>query len=314
MLAIVIPYYKLTFFEATLQSLANQTDKRFKVYIGDDASPEDPLALLKKYQGKFDFEYKRFEENLGSISLVKQWERCIALFGNEKWLMILGDDDYISNNYIEEFYKHNDEIEKLEVNVIRFATQVLEPSGKLSKLFTHPKIENSTDFLFRKFFEASRGSLTEQIFRREAYLKHGFRNFPLGWGVDNFAWLDFTEFGIIYTINNSTAYIRMSDENISRGGYEEEIKKATKYLYFTLIIKKYLKKFNKKQRLSLLLYYEQLAYNLNKASIVFWITLCKCFFLENEIFQIIKFTRRVIIHLQKKRSLKPPYRVDSFLK
>lgn len=41
MLAIVIPYYKLTFFEETLQSLANQSDKRFKVYIGDDASPED---------------------------------------------------------------------------------------------------------------------------------------------------------------------------------------------------------------------------------------------------------------------------------
>ena len=33
MLAIVIPYFKLTFFEETLQSLANQTDQRFKVYI-----------------------------------------------------------------------------------------------------------------------------------------------------------------------------------------------------------------------------------------------------------------------------------------
>jgi len=55
MLAIVIPYYKLTFFEATLQSLADQTDKRFKVYIGDDASPENPSRLLERYQGKFDF-------------------------------------------------------------------------------------------------------------------------------------------------------------------------------------------------------------------------------------------------------------------
>ena len=42
MLAIIIPYFKLLFFEETLQSLAIQTDKRFKVYIGDDASPEDP--------------------------------------------------------------------------------------------------------------------------------------------------------------------------------------------------------------------------------------------------------------------------------
>lgn len=47
MLAIIIPYYKLRFFEATLESLANQTDKRFKVYIGDDASPENLADLLE---------------------------------------------------------------------------------------------------------------------------------------------------------------------------------------------------------------------------------------------------------------------------
>ena len=53
MLAIVIPYFKLTFFEATLQSLANQTDKRFKVYIGDDASPESPIFLLENEEELF---------------------------------------------------------------------------------------------------------------------------------------------------------------------------------------------------------------------------------------------------------------------
>ena len=72
MLAIVIPYYKLTFFEDTLASLAHQTDKSFKVYIGNDASPEDPLFLLNQYKGKFDFNYYKFENNLGSKSLVIQ--------------------------------------------------------------------------------------------------------------------------------------------------------------------------------------------------------------------------------------------------
>ena len=84
MLAIVIPFYKLTFFEATLQSLANQTDKRFKIYIGDDASPEDCSVLLEKYKGKLDFLYKRFESNLGGISLVKQWEQC-----SKQWMKCL---------------------------------------------------------------------------------------------------------------------------------------------------------------------------------------------------------------------------------
>ena len=68
MLAIVIPYYKIQFFEETLRSLANQTDKRFMVYIGDDASPDDPLELLQRFSGQFPFEYHRFETNTGAVS------------------------------------------------------------------------------------------------------------------------------------------------------------------------------------------------------------------------------------------------------
>lgn len=55
LLAIVIPYYKPDFFEETLQSVAAQTDKRFTLYIGNDASAHDPLPLIQKYfpDGKY---------------------------------------------------------------------------------------------------------------------------------------------------------------------------------------------------------------------------------------------------------------------
>src|SRR5436190_2366329 len=124
MLAIIIPYYKLTFFESTLESLADQTDKRFKVYIGDDASLEDCSLLLRKFEGKFDFIYYRFENNLGGISLTKQWERCISLSDKEEWLMILGDDDVLGENVVEEFYKQYDFF-KGKTNLIRYASQII---------------------------------------------------------------------------------------------------------------------------------------------------------------------------------------------
>ena len=53
MLDIIIPYFKGAFFEKTLESLGNQTDKRFKVFIGDDASPENPDVLLQKFMKYF---------------------------------------------------------------------------------------------------------------------------------------------------------------------------------------------------------------------------------------------------------------------
>lgn len=96
MLAIVIPYYKIPFFEETLRSLANQTDKRFTVYIGDDASPDDPTELLQQFSDQFSWQYHRFETNMGGTSLVRQWDRCTDLINDEEWLMILGDDDVLS--------------------------------------------------------------------------------------------------------------------------------------------------------------------------------------------------------------------------
>ena len=89
MLTIVIPYYKIDFFEETLISIANQTDKRFNVYIGDDTSPDNPSLLLDKFKDSFNFNYKRFDSNLGSISLVKQWHRCIDLVQDEEMLEIV---------------------------------------------------------------------------------------------------------------------------------------------------------------------------------------------------------------------------------
>jgi len=72
---------------------------------------KNPEALLEKYQKSFDFLYHRFDENLGGISLTRQWERCITLTANEKWIMILGDDDILGVNVVEDFYQSVTEIE-----------------------------------------------------------------------------------------------------------------------------------------------------------------------------------------------------------
>lgn len=88
MLAIVIPYYNIQFFDKTLGSLTNQTDKRFTVYIGDDNSPNSPEGLISKFASGLTAKYVKFEENLGSHSLVKQFERCIDLLQDEQRILI----------------------------------------------------------------------------------------------------------------------------------------------------------------------------------------------------------------------------------
>lgn len=151
MLAIVIPYYKVRFFESTLESLSLQTDKRFKVYIGNDCSMDDPLAILEKYKDKLDIEYQYFEANLGSVSLTQQWERCTAMVENEDWVMILGDDDVIGPNSVVSFYENIGQVNEQKINVIRYATVVIDQNDKeLSVIHTHPQYEKSTDFFNAK--------------------------------------------------------------------------------------------------------------------------------------------------------------------
>src|SRR5690348_11740615 len=95
-LAIVIPAYKPDFLRAALDSIAAQTDRRFRVYIGDDCGPpaiaEASAELAKK---GVDVVYHRFGDNLGGRSLPAQWNRCVGL-STEPWVWLFSDDDVMA--------------------------------------------------------------------------------------------------------------------------------------------------------------------------------------------------------------------------
>lgn len=245
MLAIVIPYYKINFFEVTLDSLANQTNKQFKVYIGDDASTDNPSVLLEKYQNKFDFKYHRFEKNVGEKSLVQQWNRCLDFCKEEEWVMILGDDDVLESNCIDAFYTHLKEIENLGTTVVRFATQVIDKNGTgISKIYQHPKTELAVDFLMRKFKGGTRSSLSEYIFKKEMVDSIKFKDFPLAWSSDVLGVVEFSSRNVIYTINDALVYFRLSGKNISSQGDSLEKNKAW-FQFYDYLLSNYGKQYPK---------------------------------------------------------------------
>ncbi|WP_394775085.1 glycosyltransferase [Flavobacterium sp.] len=240
MIAIVIPYYKLEFFEATLQSLTSQTDKRFKVYIGNDASPENPILLLDKFKDAFEYSYHYFESNLGGTSLVKQWERCIELTDNEEWMMILGDDDVLSNNVVEQFYKNQEEISKQNINVVRFSTKVINEKGEVvSDKFDHPVLEKGQDFLARKFSKKTRSSLSEYLFKKEIVKQKNFRNLPLAWHSDDLAVLEFSAPNFIYSINDAHLLIRVSNLSITGDSSSNDLKNQATFDFVKILFTDY---------------------------------------------------------------------------
>lgn len=249
MIAIIIPYYKLEFFQATLESLKNQTDKRFKVYIGNDSSPEDPKPLLNKYKDAFDYNYNFFDSNLGGISLVKQWQRCIALTETEEWIMILGDDDVLSNNVVDLFYKNQEEIENQKINVVRFSTKVINENDEVvSGKFDHPVLENGQDFLTRKFSKKTRSSLSEYLFKKEVVVQKKFKDLPLAWHSDDLAVLEFSTPNFIYSINEASLFIRVSNLSITGDSSSNDRKNWSTFEFFKILFTEYNSLFTKLQK------------------------------------------------------------------
>ena len=295
MLAVIIPYYNIAFFEETLKSLAAQIDKRFKVYIGDDTSLDKPSALLEEYKEKLDFVYHRFDENMGSNSLTGQWQRCIDLVNNEEWVMILGDDDVLDNNIVQSFYSNLIKIQQKKINVVRFSTQLVDKNSNLiSDIYKHPIKEKSTDFILKKINRLTRSSLSEYVFKREVLEKTGFYNFPLGWHSDDMAFLQISNFSFVYTINESNVKIRMSEGNISgRSDNYLQKSKATEMFHYTLA-NNYLSFFTKKQKLKLIAMVEQ--YYFKKKSMHLFFKISGWHLAQTGFYNYIKFLRRIYIN------------------
>lgn len=261
-LAIVIPFFKINFFEQTLLSLSQQSVKKFNVYIGNDASSDSPEELIEKYNKTGNIYYKRFENNLGGEGrLVEQWERCIELSLDEDWIMILADDDYVSENFVEEFYRNIEKAEKEGIQLLRFKMRRVSEKDDFLVDLEQPIIHNAVDYVWEDETHRRFLSISENVFSRKVYEEKGFRNYPLAWRIPMMMYLDFTNAGKVLGINTAFVSIRRSDQQLSwRKDLDMYKKNAMKMCYFD-ILNEYEKHFSNAQNLRFLKVY---AYYSNK--------------------------------------------------
>ena len=284
-LAIIIPYYKIDFFEETLKSTASQTDKRFSLYIGNDSSPNDPLPLIQKYFEQDEYRYFDYEENLGGKNLTMQWERILENV-TEDWFLILGDDDMIAENFVEEFYISIPEVNHLDISVIRYSQIWVDGSNKpISKPTYFPKVNTTKDIWRSKYFDYVPSSLSEHIFRKDTYNTYGFYKLPLAWYSDDIAILQFSLNKGVFFIKNSSVTIRISNSNISGKKDNEAQKKEAKYLYEEFILNHYSHYFSKAELLKAV---DLHIYETWKAKRTLKINLFKIYFKSKNWFRLLK--------------------------
>lgn len=213
-IAIVIPAFKAEFLRESLESIENQTDKRFQVYIGDDASPNDLWSITKPFSEKHGWVYHRFDENLGKSNLVAHWNRCIAL-SKEPWIWLFSDDDVMSKDCISTFYSNQSKFPQQQV--FRFPFSIIDKNSKLKASHSDNwHVLSGFDFGRLRFERQILSSAVEFIFTRKAYTENnGFIEFPSAWCSDDASWIAFAGTGSILKFDNGNVFWRLSGTNIS---------------------------------------------------------------------------------------------------
>lgn len=216
-LAIVIPAYKPDYLAAALESLATQSDKRFTVYIGDDASPYRLEEIIIPFKILLDLHYFRFENNLGSTDLVAQWTRCVGL-SKESWVWLFSDDDLAENNCVEAFYSFLQSA-KPNAKLLRFQTDIIDGDSKIIRsTCDYPTYLSAYDFALGRLQFKLSSFAVEYIFSRNSWIQYGgFVNFPAGWCADDASWIRLADFSGILTLPSGRVKWRQSGRNITAG-------------------------------------------------------------------------------------------------
>ncbi len=234
-LAIVIPAYKPDFFRAALESVAAQTDRRFRVYVGDDAAPPEIAAVCEEVAARgLDLVYHRFVENLGGRSLTAHWNRCVAL-SEEPWVWLFSDDDIMEPDCVAAI--HEEIAQGRSGDVLRFDTRVIDRRGETIGINPlHPEVESGTDFIYSRLRGERNSYVVEYVFQREAFNRAaGFPDFPVAWCSDDVAWYSFAEKGTIRTLRRGSVRWRASGVNITdakRRNQREKLVAGARFLGF----------------------------------------------------------------------------------
>jgi len=232
-LAIVIPAYKGTYFDQTLNSLAGQTNKNFTVYIGDDCSPHPLQHIADRYREQLDIRYTRFSNNIGARNLVLQWKRSIGLTRGEQWLCLFSDDDLMDDHCVENFYATL-QAKGDAFDVYRFNTITINQHGEItSRGITGPEEESSAQMAYHLLKGERGNSMPDHIFSRKVYTDcGGFVFTEYAQGADWATSILFARAKGICIIPKAKVYWRYSGLNISSTAAHHKSRMINGHLQF----------------------------------------------------------------------------------
>ena len=150
-----------------LSSLQLQKDKNFRVYVCDDASPEDIAETVSEFEDRLDLVYYRFAEPLGLAQQSAHFARCLEKTQGEGLVCFFSDDNELTPDAVRRLRRaarrHPD------VSVFHLNTAYINGSSERTGEGKRFCRKMTPAALFKRIFKADKPvSLSSFFFRRDA--------------------------------------------------------------------------------------------------------------------------------------------------
>ncbi|MEH6307399.1 glycosyltransferase family 2 protein [Olivibacter sp. CPCC 100613] len=196
--SICIPAYKSRYLQSCIESILQQTIDDFELIILNDCSPEPIDSIVQQFEDD-RIHYYRNDKNVGAIKLVENWNKCLSL-ARGAYIMIMGDDDELEVNYLQEFSELIHQYPTL--NVYHCRSKVINDKSETMMLTpAYPSFENVYDSIWHRLAQYRSNYISDFVYRVEPLRKQGgFYNLPLAWGSDDItAFIATGQTGIAHT-------------------------------------------------------------------------------------------------------------------
>jgi glycosyltransferase involved in cell wall biosynthesis len=214
--SIGIPAYKAKYLKECIDSILCQEYSDFELIIVNDASPENIDNIVFSYQDK-RIQYYKNEKNFGAENVVDNWNKCLS-YAQGIFFILMGDDDMLAPNYLNEFVKLITKNSNLDIYHCR--TLIIDENSKpISLTPAYPEYESVYDNIWHRINGNRLQFISDFVYRTETLKKNsGFYKLELAWASDDISsFIAMNNKGIAHC-NIPLLYYRRSSITISSTG------------------------------------------------------------------------------------------------
>lgn len=179
-------------------SILDQSIRDLELIILNDCSPEPIEQIVSGFQDS-RIRYFKNEKNVGALNLVDNWNKCLSLSCGE-YIVIMGDDDLLEPDYLEEFSRLIASYPSSEVFHCR--SKIINDDGNTLMLTPScPSHEGVYDSIWHRLQQYRSNYISDYMYRTKSLRERGgFYFLPLAWGSDDItAFIASAEKGIAHS-------------------------------------------------------------------------------------------------------------------